>query len=429
MKFIFADAQDFVDPHYDFLNDINGEGRQPYWDDQYPHEILGHAPYDGILVSRAIVGGPGINGKYSESQSMRLRRVGAREYLRFNKPEHLEKPVFGDCGAFSYSNLDAPPYTAVDTVEFYGDGQFTHGFSIDHIVFEFDSNAKGLTGGSAQSRERFDITLDLAAEFIKESSKQLDRCFTPIGVIQGWSPDSLAEAARRLVRMGFRYLAIGGLVPLKVNEIHQAVAAVHDVIQQWPDVNLHLLGFAKADHLHEFTRYSQIASFDTTSPLIRAFKDNKQNYYLPSVNGNLKYFTAIRVPQALVNNKLKNHAKTGRYAQEDLIHMEQDALGRLRSFDKGEATLEETLDAIIAYSKPLYWSPSSTEESIKRKLHTLRLQYQNTLEASPWKSCNCPICRNASIETIIFRASNRNKRRGIHNLGVFYDHLNRINII
>ena len=425
MKFIFADAQDFVDPHYDFLNDINGEGRQPYWDDQYPHEILDHAPYDGILVSRAIVGGPSISGKYSVSQSMRLRRVGAREYLRFNKSEHLDKPIFGDCGAFSYSDLDFPPYTATDTVEFYGDCQFTHGFSIDHIVFEFDSNAKGLTGGSTQSRERFDITLELASEFIKESTKQLGNRFTPIGVIQGWSPDSLTEAAKRLVKMGFRYLAIGGLVPLKVNEIHRAVAAVHDVIRQWPDVNLHLLGFAKADHLHEFTRYSQIASFDTTSPLIRAFKDNKQNYYLPSTNGNLEYFTAIRVPQALGNNKLINHVRTGRYAQEDLIRLEQDALDRLRSFDNGKATLDETLDAVIAYSKPLYWSPSSTEESIKRKLHTLRMQYQHTLEVSPWKSCNCPICRNASIETIIFRASNRNKRRGIHNLGVFYDHLNR----
>jgi uncharacterized protein YciW len=325
--------------------------------------------------------------------------------------------------------LDVPPYTPIDTVEFYGDGRFTHGFSIDHIVFEFDSNAKGLSGGSEQSRERFDITLELASAFIKESLSQLGKYLTPVGVIQGWSPDSLAESARSLIKMGYRYLAIGGLVPLKVNEIHQAVTAVHEVIQQWPDIKLHLLGFAKADHLHEFTRYSQIASFDTTSPLIRAFKDNKQNYYLPGTNGSLQYFTAIRIPQALDNNKLKNHAKTGRYSQEELVRLEQEALSQLRSFDKGETGLDETLDAIIAYSKTVYWSPTSTEESTKRKLHTLRLQYQNTLEASPWKSCTCPICRKASIETIIFRSSNRNKRRGIHNLGVFYEHLRKTRVI
>ena len=50
MKFIFADSQDYVDPRYDFLNDVNGEGRHPYWDDQYPHEILGYPPYDLSLI-------------------------------------------------------------------------------------------------------------------------------------------------------------------------------------------------------------------------------------------------------------------------------------------------------------------------------------------------------------------------------------------
>ena len=66
MKFIFADSLDYIDPGYDFLLDRNADGRRPYWDDQYPHEALGYAPYQGMLVSRAIVGGgaaSGISGK------------------------------------------------------------------------------------------------------------------------------------------------------------------------------------------------------------------------------------------------------------------------------------------------------------------------------------------------------------------------------
>lgn len=426
MKFFFADSQDYVDPLYDFINDMPGEGRQPYWDDQYPHEILGYTPYDGVLVSRAIVGDPGASGRYSESQAMRFRRVGAREFLRFNLPEHLDKPVFGDCGAFSYSKQKTPPYTASDTVEFYGDGQFTHGCSIDHIIFEFDSNAKGLDGGSEESRERYNITLQLASEFIAES-RVLGKHFTPVGIIQGWSPASLADAAIKLVKMGYQYLAIGGLVPLNVRDIHQAVTAVHNAVNQWPQVKLHLLGFAKADNLHEFTQYKQVASFDTTSPLLRAFKDKNKNYYLPNSEGKLDYFTAIRIPQALDNTKLKNHAKAGHFIQEDLLRMESAALETLRSFDKREADIEEVLDALIAYSRPLHWTPKISEDSLKRQLHTLRLHYQRTLEVRPWQHCGCTICRTASVETIIFRASNRNKRRGIHNIGVFYDHLKRIN--
>lgn len=421
MKFVFADSLDYVDPRFDFINDNYGEGREPYWDDQYPHEILGYAPYDGILVSRAVV-----SSTYSESQAMRFRRIGAPEFLRFNKPEHKNKLVFGDCGAFSYSKLSKPPYTATDTVEFYDEGRFTHGCSIDHIIFEFDSNSKGLKSGSEDSRERYDITLQLASEFYHES-KKLSKDFTPVGVIQGWSPDSLVEAALSLIKMGYRYLAIGGLVPLSVDEIHLAVSSIEDAVKRWPSVKLHLLGFAKANNLHEFTKYTKIASFDSTSPLIKAFKDSTNNYFLPNGRNTLKFYTAIRIPQAIENTKLKNHAKTGLYKQEDLLKMEKEALRTIRLYDEGKVDINTTLDSIIKYTKPLHWKPSSTEETVNRSLHNIHLHYKRTLEDRPWQQCNCAICKKIGIEVIIFRGSNRNRRRGMHNLGVYYEHLQRIN--
>ncbi len=82
-------------------------------------------------------------------------------------------------------------------------------------------------------------------------------------------------------------------------------------------MGLHILGFAKADQIHEFARHN-ITSFDTTSPLLRAFKDSKVNYYLPGSNGALRYYMAIRIPQALENNTLKRLVKSGRMTQEKL---------------------------------------------------------------------------------------------------------------
>jgi hypothetical protein len=424
MKFIFADSLDYVDPHFDFIADQYAEGRQPYWDDVFPHEILNHAPYDGMLISRAIVGDSILRGSYSESMLMRFHRVGAREHLRFNSPENRNKPIFGDCGAFSYAKLTKPPYTASDTVEFYGAGRFTHGCSIDHIIFEFNSNAKGLTGGSEDSKERYDITLELASEFIKES-KELGKSFTPIGVIQGWSPDSMALSALNLIKMGYRYLAIGGLVPLNVKEIHQAVTCIHEAVSKWPSVKLHLLGFAKADNLDEFFKYPKLASFDSTSPLIKAFKDSTRNYFLPKKN-EILYFTAIRIPQAIENIKLKNHAKSGAFTQEHLIKLEKSALTTFRCFAKKKSSLESTLDSVIEYTRPLLWTKSITEDEMERKLHILRAKYQKTLEARPWELCKCNICKDIGHEAIIFRGSNRNRRRGIHNLYVYHNHLNRL---
>jgi hypothetical protein len=83
MKFIYADSLDFIDPNYDFVTESHAPGRQVYWDDQYPHEYMRTPPYDG-----------------------------ARRFLRFDGPACIDRPVYGDCGAFSYVNEPRPPYTA-----------------------------------------------------------------------------------------------------------------------------------------------------------------------------------------------------------------------------------------------------------------------------------------------------------------------------
>ena len=426
MRFVFADSLDYVDPRYDFLADRSLPSREPYWDDVYPHEILGYAPYDGILVSRAIVGGHQSAGKYSESQAMRFRRVGAREFLRFREKDFPGSLMFGDCGAFSYHKLEHPPYTAEEMVDFYGDGQFTHGCSIDHVIFDFfeDSDDSRIEDGRLEeNHRRFEITSTNAEEFLSKS-KRLGISFTPMGVVQGWSPKSMAEAALRLKKMGYSYLAIGGMVPLRAPQIKKALEAIRAVVGN--DIGLHILGFAKAEEIALFSHLN-ITSFDTTSPLIRAFKDSNRNYFALKPEGGLEYYTAIRVPQAIENNRLKSLAKQGIYSQENLQHREMQALDLLRGFDAGAVHAEETLEGVMAYSAPLVigrdqgHSPAET-----RKLKCLRERYQRTLEDRPWKACRCGVCSAVGVEVIIFRSSNRNKRRGIHNLQAYRRHLERI---
>jgi queuine/archaeosine tRNA-ribosyltransferase len=236
-----------------------------------------------------------------------------------------------------------------------------------------------------------------------------------MGVIQGWSPGSMAEAARRLCAMGYRYLAVGGTVPLKTPQIKSCLRAIRDAVP--PDTCLHVLGFAKADDIADFRSF-RITSFDTTSPLLRAFKDGKSNYYVRRPNGRMDYYTAIRIPQAIENPKLQRLAKRGDRRQEDLLHLEGRALQALRGYDRAEVGLAETLDAVMDYDVPALLEDSGGVVS-SRKVAELRSRYERTLRDRPWKECGCAVCRQASIEVVIFRASNRNKRRGMHNLAVF----------
>lgn len=424
MKFVFADSLDYVDPNFDFVGDRSAADRQPQWDDVYPHEILGYAPYDGVLVSRAIVGSHHLKGKYTPGQARRFEAMGARKFLRLDRPglEHL--PIFGDCGAFAYASETKPPYTPAEIAEFYEDCGFTHGCSVDHIIFEHDGASTGFTGGSEVARERFDITLENAAAFLTETRAN-GASFTPLGAVQGWSPGSMAEAARCLVAMGYDYLALGGMVPLKAHEIRACVSAIREAVPR--ETRLHILGFAKADEIHSFKPYD-VTSFDTTSPLIRAFKDAKQNFYLPGNGSSLRYFTALRVPQAIENPRLQRLVKRGLFRPEELRALEKQALDTLRAFDRGEADLEEALNATLTYGAILVAERPYSECADSAPMKKLAGLYRTTLEHQPWKECGCKICATSSIEVMIFRGSNRNKRRGIHNLHVYKKHIEKLDL-
>lgn len=428
MKFIFADNLDFVDPNFDFLEDRNAPNREIYWDDKFPHELLDKAPYDGMLVSKAIVGGNKVSGRYTSAQAMMFSRLGAREFLRYREVDYPGSMMIGDCGAFSYVNMEVPPYTPAEMIDFYGDGGFSHGCSVDHIIFDFEQDDRVGRLGEAQLNEnirRFEITSENAEVFLKES-KRIGDSFTPMGVIQGWSPGSMGQAALRLKKMGYTYLAVGGMVPLRTKQIKSALKSIRE--QVGDEMRLHILGFAKADEIAEYDGYN-ITSFDSTSPLIRAFKDTNRNYFAENGTDQLTYYSAIRIPQALDNRVMKNLALEGKFSQEDFIHREREALDAIRSYDSGLVGLDETLEAIIAYSGPLLiGKDKDLTERERTKLDKLASLYKTTLADKPWQKCKCAVCQKVGVEAIIFRGSNRNRRRGFHNLEVYNKHIKKLGL-
>jgi hypothetical protein len=424
LKFLYSDTQDYVDPEYDFLNDRNAAGRERYWGDVYAHEIMGAAPYDGLLVAMSAVrqtnGVASSKVRYSTAEEQRMLRIGARKFLRFDGAPFEKLMLMGDCGAFAYVEHPEPAYSPEEVLAFYLDCEFTHGVSPDHIIFECDLANPPATE-LPEAHRRYQITLDNAQKFIELVHREGDP-FEPMGAVQGWSPESMARAASELVKMGYRYLAIGGLVPLKVDAIKMVLETIRSAIGFEP--NIHLLGFAKADHIHEFvgSRYG-ITSFDSTSPLIRAFKDQKANYYLEKPDGGLEYYTAIRIPQALENSRLMQGVKRGQFSAEDLVIREQKALDTLRDFDQGRGTVDGTLEAVMDYHQFLVLGEGGDSAANRLALSKTNERVERTLRDMPWKQCDCVICRAVGVEVIIFRGSNRNKRRGIHNLGVYHQHL------
>jgi hypothetical protein len=425
MKFLYSDTQDFVDPNYNFLDDSSAPNRKK-WDDKYAHEIMDTDPYDGLLVAMSAIRtaqGLAVNkARYSTAEEQRFLREGVRKFLRYDAEKYKNKILMGDCGSFAYADQPKPAFDPWEVAEFYLTSGFTHGCHPDHIIFDFDKTNPSAKKIGKHAVDRYEITLSNAEEFLR-LTKNESPIFEPIGVVQGWSPASMAQAAKSLEKMGYKYLAIGGLVPLSNDDIHSILQAIRYSIDQ--STKIHLLGFAKPDHIQDFIKYN-ISSFDSTSPLIRAFKDSRRNYFLPKGDGTLEYFTAIRIPQALENNKLLSAIKSGLLNGNELLRQEKNALGALRDFDVGRGSLDTALNNIVEYQRSLTIASEPDPAKRDKKAETVSKNLYITLDAVPWKRCECSICRSAGVEVIIFRASNRNKRRGFHNLGIYLQHVKNL---
>jgi hypothetical protein len=425
MKFLYSDTQDYVDPDYNFIEDRTAPGRKKYWDDMYAHEIMSPAPYDGLLVSmsglRQAEGVATSKVRYSTAEEQRFLRDGARKFLRYGGPKFAKSMLMGDCGAFAYVEHEYPAYKPKEVVEFYDQAGFTHGVSPDHIIFDCDLSNPPATQIPVSTLNRYQITQQNAEIFFNLVEEE-DFPFEPMGAVQGWSPKSMAESAQILEKMGYRYLAIGGLVPLKVDAIHEVLKYLRSAIK--PETKIHLLGFAKADHIHQFLDYG-ITSFDSTSPLIRAFKDQKSNYFLPKSGGGIDYYAAIRIPQSIENTRLVRGIKMGLFNPDVLMIKEKLALAAVRGLDAGTASGQDALSAVMEYHQFLLRGEGTDLSTQEKELRSTELLVSRTIRDMPWKHCDCDICRKVGVEVIIFRSSNRNKRRGFHNLHVYHQHVAR----
>lgn len=400
MRYYFPDSQDQIDPSFDFITEERSPFRIRQRDDLYAHEVLDPVPYSGMLVSKAIVDGVrGAAGKYSAQQRQRLYRVGIREFFRLDAVPAPRLDTMGDCGAFTYVREDVPPYSIDEVIDFYEGCGFDAGFSLDHVVLGFQLHPP-LNEGMLPSlwTERRRLTIDLARQFLQRHEAR--GCeFEPIGVAQGWSPDSYSDSVLRLQDLGYERIAVGGMVAQKDHEILAVLEAINRVRD--PATGLHLLGVTRTRHIPNFADLG-VTSFDSTSPFRQAFKDDRDNYYDAR-----QAWIALRVPQVDGNAKLQRRIQAGRINGQSARRLEQRALEQLMAFERGDATLDETVNALRDYER-LHDEPRDRTG-----------QYRQVLAAAPWKRCECAICRDVGIHVMIFRGTERNKRRGFHNLHVF----------
>lgn len=395
MQYFIPEWDDRVDPGYDFLTNKFTENRKTS-DDIYSHEIYSSPNYDGILVSKVII------DKFS-TKKVRIREAGGiHNFIRF------PGKIMGDCGAFGYIKKDVPPYSTQEILEYYQTLGFDYGVSIDHLI----------VGPFAQPgiREyRYKLTLKNSQNFL-EQHQQGNYSFTPIGAVQGWNPATYANAVKQTINMGYKYIALGGLARAKTEEIIEILMAIKPHLKS--DIKMHLFGVGRIDATLVF-RHLGVTSFDSSSPLRRAWLGSVDNYHTLYD----KKYTAIRIPPVERSGvRIKRVLEAGISDKETLKELEQNSLQAMQDFDVGKLSVEETIGILMNYESlielPRNGIVNPTDQAKRVKKNTQ--SYREILSDRPWKDCDCEVCQEIGIQVVIFRGNDRNRRRGFHNTYVFY---------
>lgn len=381
LRYFIPEWDDLVDPDYDFLTDTHSGGSGCWDNEVYAHQMYPEPNYDGLLMSRAVA-------EKSKAKKERINALGVHRMLRVPR----EFPIMGDCGAFDYIMEDTPPYTTEDVLDYYTRLDFDFGVSVDHLI---------VTATEHQKQERYELTIHNAEEFLREHRKAGLR-WEPIGAVQGWDPKSYAKAAAKYVKMGYKYIGLGGLVRSSTASILELLQAVRNEVPT--DLKIHLFGLARLNAMRQLADLG-VTSVDSASALRQAWFGAKDNYW--SMTG--AHYRAIRIPKAERSFRAKNIVSDGRASGDFVEQAEKRSIEALRLYDKGKMSVNEVikileeLDHLITPDRPTFME-----------------QYRKTLEDMPWKKCPCAICQKDGVEVIIFRGNDRNRRRGFHNTFVFH---------
>jgi hypothetical protein len=404
LSYFLPDWDDLLDPDFDFREDSFSAPKAERKERHCSQLMRPDRIADGILVSLAQARTAKGPLKYVGGVDARtLRPIDLRGHYGLDESQML----FGDCGAFSYVNDEAPPLTTQQAVSLYDLYSFDMGASIDHIpVMERVVDGRSIRLSEVDRRARVALTVTNAEAFLREW-RRVGARFEPVGTVQGLEPSDYARNASLYADMGYRRIALGGLVPLPDQAVLEiAQSAVRALRDRSDPPSIHLFGVFRPKLQQQF-RELGISSFDSATYFRKAWLRSGQNYLAKSG----EWYSAIRVPMTSDGRTRAQLLKSGCDLKE-LEGLEAAALAAAHAYNDRQLSLEATLDALEAYDRCL---TRSSEDAT-----SMRKAYAKTLADRPWENCGCQVCKTIGIDVIIFRGSNRNKRRGAHNTLVLY---------
>jgi len=442
-----SDIIDGIDLDYDYENEKYSDPKNEMSVFEYFEDNL---PFDGVLFAKSNIS----NKRVAEIESV----GGFKEYYKI--PEHIA--TMGDCGAPNYIDKKDPDLTVEELLNYYESCKFDFGISLDHIIIDIDlSNRKKPTKDQVYRRE---LSVRNAIEMLRIVKERKLNVYI-MGSVQGWSPESYKQSLIELGEVGYRYVAFGGLTKYKKGVISAVMSYLQPTLKKY-DFKCHLLGFGELPTLGALKKKLNVTSIDNTTPLRNAanapiyswFFGSKKydSIYLPIfkpvISSSIKKInadnnsTASQIIRGLSDgkthleiaqevgtsegyietvkkkfskrlaNKKANKTNVLLSEFEKLDEFSSTIMKNLLIFDKTGEGLRNILDMIKEFEVGYRKLFNVSTEGVDRYL----VNVSSILTNQRWKQCECKACKEFSINTQIYRSTQRHKLRAIHNLWHYY---------
>jgi hypothetical protein len=380
------------------------------------YEFFDEDTLDGILVSRTLLETNNKTRKGEDGNYSIFNRYGRyRTIVDYARTKNTNLISFADPGTWSYVNSFVLPdylYDTDDLIDYYNMLQYDLAGSVDWpIVDKICQVTKGsrvfidLTQEVKETRRN--LTIELAEDFFKKCNKHTNLQFVPFGTAQGYTPATYRDSIRRIIRLGYQYIAVGGLPPMSEKGVIELLPMIYEEVQKsdHPEVGIHLYGrYPGPKYIPIYLKYG-VTSFDNNSPHIytaRASCSYLSPVFKTAGSSPQNPCLGIKIPPA--NGPMLMRIR--RNSPETYNEVKDLCEATFKLFVKYSETKSKSVMKTFLNSFEIMNERLNDQRVRPRSQKALTRdldQCEQTLELNLWEDCMCTACRMAEDHIFLGR--------------------------
>lgn len=425
-----------IDTKYDFDNDKFSSVKRR----KYPYEFCKEKICDGLLVSKTMLDQVA-NVRIDDAGKFKIYKKGnsgicystIREFFYLQNSRSFVS--FADPGTWSYVHkLELPDFLYDQDLVFryYNDLRFDLCGSVDWPIVD-KIRVKDSSGkvnfrelGLKEKLHRLNLTVELAELFMKKCSSKKNINFIPFGTIQGYNVATYIDSLKRVLKLGYKYVAIGGLPSYSEKKVLELLVPIKKCVRKYGDGNIgiHLYGrFPSPTATLAFAR-AGVTSFDNNYPYISATKNvcstfNPDYKYDKDVLVPSTPCYSIKIPSVRGKSVLAFKRRSSEEDLDSVMSVGNKCYRKFVSFDKNQSSINRR-KFIRSYKKMYrFFRTYGVVKISDSKIDNIIRVAIKSLRDKIWEKCGCTMCRMAGSHIVLIRGT-RFRYTFVHNTYVQY---------